>query len=141
MISEWIITYRGEVAALLSALLWAIAAVLYQQVGDRIPPLQLTLLKGAIAIALILLTLLLRGTVLPQIPGRSLLLLAASGGLGISLGDTAFFHALNRLGSRRTLLLQTLSPALTALIAAVVLAELLSPRSGIGMMLILLGVA
>lgn len=141
MMSEWIITYRGEVAALLSALLWAIAAVLYQQVGDRIPPLQLTLLKGVIAIALILLTLLLRGTGLPEMPGRSLLLLAASGGLGISLGDTAFFYALNRLGSRRTLLLQTLSPAMTALIAAVVLAELLTPRSGIGMMLILLGVA
>lgn len=57
MMDEWILTYRGEVAALLSALLWAIAAVLYQQVGDRIPPLQLTLLKGVIAIALILLTL------------------------------------------------------------------------------------
>lgn len=138
---DWIANFRGELAALTSALLWAIASVMYGRAGQSIPPLQLNILKGAIAIALIALTLLWRGVALPELPLPSLGLLAISGVVGISIGDTAFFNALNRLGPRRILLLQTLSPCMTALLAAIFLEEILTARSGIGILLILLGVA
>lgn len=138
---DWIAGYRGELAALTSALLWAMSSILYGRVGQRVPPLQLNVLKGVVAIAFIGLTLLLRGAAMPELPLTSLLLLAASGVLGISLGDTAFFNTLNRLGPRRTLLLQTLAPSITAVLAVVFLEEVLTGRATIGILLILLGVA
>ena len=52
-------TLGGELAALGGALLWAIASVLYRRVGEQVPPLELNLLKGILALAMLTLTLLL----------------------------------------------------------------------------------
>lgn len=138
---ELIATFRGELAALSAAFVWAMSSVVYSRVGQRIPPLQLNLIKGGFAIAMILVTLGLRGTFFPEIPTLSLLLLALSGILGIGLGDTAFFNTLNRLGARRTLLVQTLAPPLTALLAVTFLDEVLTKTAVFGTSLILFGVA
>jgi drug/metabolite transporter (DMT)-like permease len=53
-------------------------------------------------------------------------LLAASGVVGLGIGDTCFFAALNRLGSRRALLLFMLAPVLTSMLAWPILGESLS---------------
>jgi drug/metabolite transporter (DMT)-like permease len=64
----------------------------------------------------------------------------ASGGVGIGLGDTVYFAAINHLGARRALLMETLAPALAALLAAVGLGEVLSWSAYLGMALTLAGV-
>jgi drug/metabolite transporter (DMT)-like permease len=51
-------------------------------------------------------------------PGQGLLLLAVSGVVGLTLGDTALFAAVRRIGVHRALLLQTLAPVFAALLAA-----------------------
>jgi len=58
---------KGEVTALAAACLWAVASVVYGLLGQRIPPMQLSLMKGIIAIALLLLTILMSGELLPQL--------------------------------------------------------------------------
>ncbi|WP_017660948.1 EamA family transporter [Baaleninema simplex] len=138
--SNFLTTFRGELAALLAAAFWTISSVLYSRLGQRISPFQLTVIKGTLAIAMILMTLGLRGMLVPEIPTFSLLFLALSGIIGISWGDTAFFQTLNRLGPRRTLLVQTLAPSLTALLAAIFLGELLTILDICGIGLILFGV-
>lgn len=67
-------------------------------------------------------------------------LLLVSGGLGIGIGDTLYFTSINRLGPRRALLLETLSPPLGALLALGCLGEVLSLRAWTGMGLTLLGI-
>jgi drug/metabolite transporter (DMT)-like permease len=62
------LTFKGEVAALSAAFLWAVSSVIYGHLGQQIPPLTLNLLKGAIAIMLLLLTLVLRGEFLSAMP-------------------------------------------------------------------------
>ena len=47
-------TAGAEIAALSAACLWLFASVVYGVLGQRIPPLQLNLVKGVIAIALLL---------------------------------------------------------------------------------------
>lgn len=135
------LTFKGEVAALCAALLWAVSSVIYGRLGQRIPPLTLNLLKGAIAIILLLLTLLLRGEFLPEIAPVPLCLLLLSGILGIGVGDTAFFTALNCLGARRALLMETLAPPMTAIGALIFLQEQLSIGAWCGILLTILGVA
>jgi drug/metabolite transporter (DMT)-like permease len=130
----------GEVAALAAALLWALATLLFGQLGKSLLPLGLNLAKGAIALLLLALTLLVLGRPPAGLEGWVLVLLLASGGVGIGLGDTVYFAAINHLGARRALLMETLAPALAALLAAVGLGEVLSWSAYLGMALTLAGV-
>ncbi|HEY9627930.1 MAG TPA: DMT family transporter [Coleofasciculaceae cyanobacterium] len=135
------LNYRGEIAALSAALIWAIASLIYVGLGKQMPPLLLNFAKNGVAIALILLTLLVQGNFAPQIGGLNLGLLLLSGVIGIGFGDTAFLESLNCLGARRSLLLESLAPPLAAVLASVFLAELLSVQAWIGILLTVAGVA
>ncbi len=132
----------GELAALGAAFLWALSAVVYARLGQKIPPLVLNLSKGVIAIAFIALTVVVQGNYLPtDIDIVPLGFLLVSGVIGIGLGDTFYFEALNNLGARRTLLLEALAPPLAALIALMFLQEYLSLSAWAGILLTVSGVA
>ena len=133
--------YIGEISALTAAFFWALSAMIYRLLGKTIPPLQLNLLKGLIAIALLLLTLTWQGWQWGEVSVSGLIVLALSGILGIGLGDTAYFVALNQLGARRTLLLETLAPPISALLAFILIGESLSYLAWCGILLTILGVA
>ncbi|WP_263971677.1 DMT family transporter [Leptolyngbya ohadii] len=137
---DWIGNFKGEIAGLGAALIWAVASSIYVGLGKQMPPLILNFTKSGIAIGFILLTLLLRGDV-PQMSGMAVLLLGLSGAIGIGLGDTAFFASLNVLGARRALLFEALSPAMTAILAGIFLDELLGLQTWIGIILTVVGVA
>lgn len=141
VISQLIERFPGELAALTAALLWAASSVIYAFLGQTIPPLQLNFLKGIIAIAFLVLTLVWLGETFPNFEVIPVTFLVISGIIGIGLGDTAYFSALNHLGARRTLLLETLAPPLGALLALIFLQEQLSVSAWCGILLTLLGVA
>jgi drug/metabolite transporter (DMT)-like permease len=131
----------GEFAALSAAFLWALASVIYSRVGQSIHPLELNLFKGAIAVVLLLFTILISGDVLPALAFNNYFLLILSGMLGIGLGDSAFLTALKYLGARRTLLMETLAPPMTAVLALLFLQEQLSFAAWSGILTTILGVA
>lgn len=131
----------GELAALAAAFVWALSSTIWQRVGQEIPAVVLNLLKGAIALFMLLSTLLIFGKSLPAINPNVLAMLLISGALGIGIGDTAWFIVLKYLGARRTLLLESLSPPLTALFAFIFLQEKLSLIACTGILLTIGGVA
>lgn len=133
--------FQGELAALCAAGLWAVSSSVYARIGQRIPPLELNLIKGTIAIALLIGTLVVQNNLWVAIAPTQLCLLLLSGVLGIGLGDTAFFFALNHLGARRALLMETLAPPITAILALIFLQEKLSLVACCGILLTILGVA
>lgn len=133
--------FRGEFAAIGAAFLWAIATVLYSRIGRVIPPLELNLVKGCLAIGLILATLGFSGELLVVPDLGPIVLLGLSGIIGIGLGDTAYLEALSDLGPRRTLLMETLAPPLAGVIAHVFLAERLGFIAWTGIVVTLAGVA
>ncbi len=132
--------FRGEVAALGAAFIWAAASIVYTGVGRQLSPLVLNLVKGLIAIALLFLTLVFLGKLLPSVSLMPVLLLLLSGVIGIGIGDTAYFAALNSLGARRALVLESLSPPLGAFLALVFLQEQLAPLAWLGIGLTIAGV-
>lgn len=134
--------YTGEIAALAAALFWAMAAVIYRRMGGTIPPLVLNGFKGTLAVALLALTIVLTATPLPRAGLHAWGTLLLSGAIGIGLGDTAFFAALNAMGERRTVLtVETLAPPLTVLLGALILREFLSLPACVGILITLAGVA
>lgn len=133
--------FQGEIAALTAALIWAIASFVYVHLGKQFPPTLLNLFKNSIAILLIGITLLLMGNGIPTLDPLAVGLLAISGAVGIGFGDTVFFEALNCLGSRRALLMESLAPPLTALLAIAFLQETLANTDYLGIGLTITGVA
>ncbi|MCF6337873.1 MAG: DMT family transporter [Gammaproteobacteria bacterium] len=131
----------GAVAALLSAFCWAVAAILFRRIGDRITAMGINLAKGLVAM-FFMAVLLLPGfySGLASLDTNSIAALALSGIIGICFGDTLYFLALMRLGARRTLLLGSLIPIITALIAVIFLGEQISILAWLGMALAIAGV-
>lgn len=95
----------GQTCALLTAILWGYAVVLFKRTGETIPPLGLNLFKNAVGLLLLVATLAgLIATGHDQLDLWHVLhydeicLLLLSGVVGIALADTIFFHALNMIG-------------------------------------------
>ncbi|HEY9906954.1 MAG TPA: DMT family transporter [Thermosynechococcaceae cyanobacterium] len=130
----------GELAALGAALIWAIASVLYSGMGRQLSPLILNLAKGAVAIGFLILTLGLQGQLFPEVSPTALGFLLLSGTIGIGIGDTAYFQALNDLGPRRALVLESMSPPLSTVLASVFLQEQLGLVAWLGIGLTVAGV-
>ena len=141
----------GEIAALSAAFLWAAATLMFGRMGRQLSPVVLNLAKGLFALLFLGITLGLQASFVLQtdptdpsilaLPGRSIVYLLVSGAIGIGLGDTAYFSAINILGARRALLLETLAPIVSALLAWLFLAETLPETAVIGIGLTLLGIA
>jgi drug/metabolite transporter (DMT)-like permease len=130
----------GGAAALVAALLWAFVAVIFRKIGENIPPAELNLLKGLLAVTALILTSLLLKEKLPAIASFTLFLLAMSGIVGIGIGDTAYFFSLNHLGTRLSLLMGVLAPPFAGLISWIFLGEILGPLSWLGIFITLAGV-
>ncbi|MBF2049450.1 MAG: DMT family transporter [Elainella sp. C42_A2020_010] len=133
--------FRGELAALSAALLWALASFIYARLGKQMSPLWLNLTKSSLAVGMILLTLVLRRDASPQLEWNSFMLLFLSGAVGIGFGDSVFFAALTNLGARRALLLEAIAPPLSACLAFVFLDEHLGLTAWLGILLTVVGVA
>ena len=128
----------GLIAGLIAALAWTLASSLWRSLSTSLNAIQLNGLKNALA-SLVLLPVLIT---LPwgQQP-QALLWLLISGGLGIALGDSLYLAALRRLGTRRTLTMESLSPLLAASSGWFTLGEQLPAEAWVGALLVTASVA
>ncbi|MCJ7612580.1 MAG: DMT family transporter [Candidatus Aminicenantes bacterium] len=127
----------GEILAVVSAVFWAAAIILFRVIGQKVAPLGLNLFKTIMGLVLFLVTMILVGEpILRRAPLEDCLLLLASGLLGIALSDTLFFYSLNLLGAGRASIVATLySPFIIGLSLAF-LGERLNGRQVVGVGLI-----
>jgi len=132
----------GEIASLGAASLWAVAVVIFRGPIATWGARAINLFKCLFATSLLLLTVLLFGGLHDMAVARplDLGLLALSGVIGLTLGDTALFAAVPRIGAHRTLLMQTLAPVFAGLLA-VSLGERLSLLQLVGAAAVLAGIA
>lgn len=137
---SFISVFKGEIAALSAALIWAIASFIYLKLGRQMSPLILNGTKSVIAIGLLFLTLWVLQDNPSALTRQALIFLLLSGAIGIGIGDTAFFGTINNLGPRRALLMESLAPPLAALVAVFFLQETLSAIAWLGIFLTVGGV-
>ena len=133
-------TYWGEIAALGTAICWSFSAVFFTIASRRVGALTINLFRLPLAIFLLWGTYLISGGDF-SIPREALFYLAMSGVLGLAIGDTFLFYSMVRVGSRISMLLLSLAPPITALLAFMVLGEVLSPKEILGIALAILGVS
>ncbi|RUO31668.1 EamA family transporter [Aliidiomarina sedimenti] len=131
----------GQLAALLAALFWALATLLYNRSSLHLSAAQLNLVKGLVACPLLLGSLYLFGLGFElDLRSPALWWLLLSGVIGITIGDTCYFSALRRLGPAHTILLEYLAPPFAAVLAWMFLRERLSLLEIIAALTVIAGV-
>ncbi len=124
--------------SLLSACSWALGAILWRMLGERLSSYSMNLAKtafGALFLGIVLLA-----TGFEPVGSRALAYLALSGIVGIAIGDTFFFLSLMQLGPRRASLMGSLNPVVIALAAAAILGERPTPAAWAGIVAATFGV-
>ncbi len=132
--------FAGEIAALAAAFIWAVATIIYARTGNKAPALFLNLVKGTIAVGMLSLTILIFGDAPPELTPSQWLWLAGSGIIGISIGDSAYFSAIKRIGPSQTLLVESLAPPLTGVLALFFLHEAIGFWAWAGIFLTMSGI-
>lgn len=129
----------GILGGLGSALGWAIGAILFKRLGEKLSPVVMAFGKSGLSVLFLGVGLMLTGTTLPS--REDMALLAASGLIGIALADVLFFAALRELSPQVLIIFLTVGQVITAVLAMIFLGETPGVAMWSGMALILLGVS
>ncbi len=131
----------GEVLSVVSALLWAIALILFLISGRRVHPVALNLFKCLVGFILLIITLgATGGSLIPDVPLKSWLWLTASGVIGIGLSDTYLFHCLNLIGAGLTAVMECLYSPFVIVLSLLILGENMGALQILGSLLILIAI-
>lgn len=130
--------FLGICAALGSAASWAIGAILFKRLGEHMSSFGMTLAKGAASLVLLGAAVTIVG--FEAMDGTTAAILVLSGIIGIALGDSFFFKALQDLGPVSMIILMVAGQVLTIFMALVFLNEMPSAMEWAGIACILAGV-
>lgn len=126
----------GVVMALGSTASWALCGVLFKKLGERLDPVGMTAVKSLAASLFLAPLLFFIGGAAAG--GRDMLLLAASGIIGIAIGDCFFFAALGQLSPLLlTILLLTCPNVFSGILGVLCLGEMPSVPVWCGIALIM----
>ena len=131
----------GEIAAILAALSWTVNSLVIERLGRGFSAWALNILtKTGGLIAVSLLSLLLRGSLLPGADLRQWGLLLLSGFVGFSIGDGFLYAAFQRLGAKRTMLIFSANPVFAAVLGWLILGEALGLKHAAGILTAVSGI-
>jgi drug/metabolite transporter (DMT)-like permease len=135
--------FRGLLLALATLVLWSISPFFFTNTGKRLGPFATNLLRLALALGFLIALLAIRAAMGSHAAAPHLaawLWLAASGVMGLAIGDAFLYEGFVTVGPEKTSQIQTLAPAVTAVVAWIFLKEYLTWGQSAGMALILAGV-
>lgn len=126
----------GSFYSVATAAAWAVAVILFKRSGESIDPIALNVLKGVVALSLMVVTFLAIDELPVRAPAVELWTLAVSGAVGIGFADTLFFVSLNILGASRQAIIDCAYAPAIVVIAYLLLGERLAWVDGVGAILI-----
>ncbi|MBN1884150.1 MAG: DMT family transporter [Candidatus Krumholzibacteriota bacterium] len=131
----------GEIFALTTALIWAMAVILLKKSGERIPPFVLNYFRVAVSGTLFVVTILVgRVQFFGRAPLADYLVLVLSGTIAIAVSDTFFHRCLNVAGAGITAIVDCLYSPFVVLTAFLLIGERVGPWDLVGMGFIIVGV-
>ncbi len=130
----------GELAALGTATCWSFTGLFFAEAARRIGALRVNLLRLPVALVLLSLATAVTSTPFATINGTRASYLAASGVVGLVIGDLALFEAMRRIGPRLAFLIMSLAPIAASLAGLVLLGERPGRLAVLGIAVTLAGV-
>jgi drug/metabolite transporter (DMT)-like permease len=128
----------GEVLSVGAAVFWAIAVILFRVAGEKVHPLGVNLFKNALALALLVPSILLSGQRFgADLSAAQTAWLFLSGVIGIAVADTLFLDALNRLGAELMAIVDCSYSPFVIVLSTVFIGERMTGLQTLGVGLIL----
>ena len=130
----------GDLYAVITAVCWSSAVILFDISTKNFTAIQLNVLKNFIGVFGFILTIVLFSIPSPNFSQRDIFTLALSGFLGILIADGLFLESLRRVGSGISAVVSTVYTPTVFIIAFILFNETIKPQSYIGGALVLLGI-
>ncbi len=115
----------GELSALMTACVWSFSSIAFAGAIRRVGSFQVNVARLVFAEILLLATILAARLSL-DLSSTQIAYLAVSGCIGLVFGDTFLFKSFHEIGARISMLIMSLAPAISALLAYFILGETLS---------------
>ena len=131
--------YLGEITALLTACCWSFSSYIFTTAANRIGSVQINIDRMILAVIILFLTIFLAGISI-DLSKNQIINLAISGIIGLVIGDTFLFKAFTLIGTKLSMLLMSLTPAMSAILAYFFLGEEIVFLGIIGMIVTLFGI-
>jgi len=131
----------GELYAILAAMVWAFAVILFKRAGETVSPFALNLFRVVVSCGLLLIVMAVgRVELWRQAPLQDYLILLASGIIAIAISDTLFHMCLNRVGAGINAIVDCLYSPFVVLFAWLLVGERLNSWQIGGMGCVIVGV-
>lgn len=134
--------YFGEIAGLLTAVFWTVTSMAFESAGKKVGSLAVNLIRLVMAFFFIgIYSWIARGFFFPT--DATLFQwqwLAFSGLVGFVIGDLLLFQAFVVIGARISMLMMSLAPPFAAFVGWLMLGEVLTPKSWVGMAITMTGI-
>ena len=131
--------HLGEVFAVLNAVTWGVAVILFRRCGDYASPLALSLFKNVIAAVLFIFTIVfMQQSFFPDATRYDYMLLLLSGLFGLAISDTLMLKSLNTIGAGNWAIIDCLYSPILILLGYYMLAEHLTIYDYVGAGLVII---
>ena len=130
----------GDLYAVITAVCWSSAVILFDISTKNFTAIQLNVLKNFIGVFGFILTIVLFSIPSPNFSQQDIFTLALSGFLGILIADGLFLESLRRLGSGISAVVSTIYTPTVFIIAFILFNETINLHSYIGGILVLGGI-
>ncbi|MCF8302629.1 MAG: DMT family transporter [Bacteroidales bacterium] len=134
--------HYGELAALVTAMCWAVTGIAFESAGKKVGSLTVNLIRLIIAIFILsLYTFITRGKFFPTDASmHNWTWLALSGLVGFVIGDLCLFQAFVVIGARISSVIMSLTPPIAAFAGWLIMGEVFTLMNFVGMTLTLTGI-
>ncbi len=130
---------KGEILALIAAVLWGIAPILDRYALQDVPTYPAIVVRAFGGfIAILLISLALKNFEINA--SKALILLLISGAISGAFAMILYFEALKSIGASKAVAITAVYPMITALLSVVFLSEELSAKVALGIVLIIIGI-
>ena len=130
----------GDLYAVITAICWSSAVILFDISTKNFTAIQLNVLKNFIGVFGFILTIIVLSIPSPNLSQQDIFTLALSGVLGILIADGLFLESLRRLGSGISAVVSTIYTPTVFIIAFILFGETIKSQSYIGGALVLGGI-
>jgi len=131
----------GDIYAILTALCWSSAVILFDISSKKFEALQLNAIKNLIGVCGFFVTIIVFSIPIPKFSSDELTVLIISGFLGVTIADVLFLESLKRMGSSISGLVSTIYTPSIFILAFILFNETIAVQSYLGGFIVISGIA
>jgi len=130
----------GDIYAIITAICWSSAVILFDVSSKKMDSFQLNVLKNFVGVFGFILTIIVLSIPMPSFSQHEIIILFFSGVIGVAIADLLFLDSLRRIGSGLSAVVATIYSPSIFIIAYLLFGEIVRFQTYIGGILVITGI-